>query len=83
MIVKLLLSLIFAIFGGMGLAISLDEDSTSEKLLFFIGGLVSVHPPNTSHPFHHITTILSIRYLATTSKLTPNLHQLTPHLTPI
>ena len=42
MVVKLLLSLIFAIFGGMGLAISLDEDSISEKLLFSIGGLASL-----------------------------------------
>ena len=42
MIVKLLLSLIFAIFGGMGLAISLDENSISEKLLFSIGGLASL-----------------------------------------
>ena len=42
MIVKLLLSLIFAIFGGMGLAISLDEDSISEKLLFSIGGFASL-----------------------------------------
>ena len=42
MIVKLLLSLIFAIFGGMGLAISLDGNSISEKLLFSIGGLASL-----------------------------------------